>query len=125
MPFKTKWLRKGVEWQFIGNVTGKEFLEAKISIYGDARFDELEIQIADFLNIDQFTADEVDIKKVAYFDQAAAKSNPKVKVAILANNSDLRDYADLYAAYLSDIDWDIQIFRDRKSATNWLGQMPA
>ena len=62
------------------HVTSSEFLKAKISIYGDIRFDELEIQIADFLKMERFDASEMDIKKVAYFDLAAAKSNPNVKV---------------------------------------------
>lgn len=120
MPFQISWRNQGVEWQFTGRVTGAEIIRTNMEIYGDGRFDDLDYQIVDFSNIDEIQITEDDVKKIAYFDMAASKSNPDLKVAIISQEEKLLSYIGLYAAYMQGIEWDIHIFQNRKMAVEWL-----
>ena len=121
MPYKTKWLKKGIEWQFFGLVTGEDFLRANMLAYGDTRFDDLNFQIADFLMSEEINVTENDIKKVAYLDMVAAKTNPFLKVAFITDKQELKDYAHLFEAYILDIKWECSVFEERNMALGWLG----
>lgn len=113
MPYKANWLKKGVEWIFHGHLT------ACMNIYGDSRFDGLTYKIVDFMDVEGIQLTEESIKKIAYFDMAAAKTNPTLNVAIISDNDILESYSGLYAAYMTETTWDIEFFVDRKSASEW------
>ena len=120
MPFNAKWTNKGVDWIFHGDVTGEEILAACMNIYGDSRFDSLTYKIVDFLGIGTIRLTEEIIKKIAYFDMAASKTNPNLKVAILSKDAVLDDYSALYAAYMTETAWKIQFFTDRQTLEAWV-----
>ncbi len=119
MPYKANWVKKGVEWIFHGHVTGEEILTACMNIYGDSRFDGLSYKIVDFMDVEGIQLTEESVKKIAYFDMAAAKTNPTLNVAIVSNDDVLESYSGLYAAYMTETTWDIQFFVDRESVSAW------
>lgn len=91
-----------------------------MNIYGDSRFDSLTYKIVDFLGIGTIRLTEEIIKKIAYFDMAASKTNPNLKVAILSKDAVLDDYSALYAAYMTETAWEIQFFTDRQTLEAWV-----
>ena len=120
MPYETRWDSPGVIWTFQGKVTGQEILQANLDIYSDARFDALKYQLCDFLQTAHLELDPATVKRIAYLDVAAAKSNADIKVAIVTDRGILRDFAKMYAAYSDESNWETRIFNRLEEARSWL-----
>ncbi len=120
MPYNIYWKNKGVRWKFSGAVTSKETLQSNMDIYGDPRFDSLRYQIADFREVERITFNEMDMKKIAYLDQAAAKSNPRIKVAIVSPVETIRAMMEVYAKYSMANPWQTKLFDSIDEAEAWL-----
>ena len=120
MPYKTEWTENGVWWTYSGIVTSKEALQSNLEIYGDSRFDRLTYQIADFSGAEALELTEGEVKKIAYLDRAAALSNPKIKVAIVAHLDLIKEMAQMYANYSETSPWQTKIFNTLQEARQWL-----
>jgi hypothetical protein len=121
MPYEVKWESRGVYWRFFGRATGFEILQANLDAYGDPRFEELKYQIADFLEIESLEMDLREVKKIAYMDKAAARSNPNVRVALVAKPETLEMHAKLHAEYAGYSPWETEVFESLEEARSWLG----
>jgi hypothetical protein len=121
MPYDVQWEPKGVYWRFCGEVSGLEVLQSNLEAYGDPRFGELKYQIADFLEIESLDMEPSEVKKLAYLDKAAAKSNPHIKVALVAQRETLEAHARLHADYAGYSPWETEVFEGLNEARAWLG----
>ena len=83
MACKLTWETNGVYWKSSAKVTGDEIVNASTSIYGDDRFDTLKYKLVDFIDVESFDIDDDQLALIAYQHQAAERSNPYVKNAIL------------------------------------------
>ncbi|MCG8527086.1 MAG: hypothetical protein MI748_11935 [Opitutales bacterium] len=121
MPYQIQWEKKGVRWKFFGKVTSKETLASNMEIYGNSKFDGIRYQIADFSDVTDFEFSSEDMKKIAYFDQAASKSNPRVKVALIAPTPKSKELLTQYAEYsgASASPWETRIFDSIREAEAW------
>jgi len=120
MPYQLVWEKKGIVWKFSGIVTSKEAVDSNMDIYGDARFDDLLYQIADFSQATEVNFTEHDMKKIAFLDQAASRSNPRIKVALVAPAPETRRLLDVYATYASKTPWETSIFDSIEEARQWI-----
>ena len=120
MPYTTTWTRNGVIWKYTGVLTGQEALQSNLDIYGDARFDELRYQIADFTDVSENQISEAYTKKIAYLDRAASQTNPNIKVAVIMENSDFIDTADIYTEFSKNSPWQVKVCHSREEADAWL-----
>lgn len=118
MSYQLIWEPHGVFWQYSGNVTGEEVIEASSLIYGDSRFDNLKYKLVDFLDIKSIEMSADELAVVAFQHRAAELSNEGVKTAILmeSNNS----LAEQFAAFFVDSNWEVMVFSDRNEANLWL-----
>lgn len=123
MPYGIKWTKKGIRWKFFGIVTSAEALESNLAIYGDSRFDSIRYQIADFTEVEELRLDDKDLKKIAFLDKAAARSNPRISVAIIAPGEALQQILTDYAKYSHDTPWKTKLFETTKSAEDWIEQL--
>ncbi len=121
MPYDTRWEPKGVHWRFFGRVSGLEVLQSNLEAYGDPRFTEIKYEIADFLEIDSLDMKPSEVKKLAYLDKAAAKSNPHIRVALVARREAIEKHARLHADYAVYSDWETEVFESLDEARAWLG----
>lgn len=121
MPYNINWTKSCVEWKYFGFLTGKEILESNNAIYGDERFDELKYQIVDLSGVDFFDVSEHDMQHMAALDKAAAKSNPNVRVAVIAPIGKAQEVANAYTKYSQVSTWESASFETREEAINWLG----
>ena len=64
-------------------MTGKEIVEGSTAIYGDSRFDSLAYKLVDFLDVQNVEMDKTEVALIAYQHQAAERSNPYIKNAIV------------------------------------------
>ena len=83
MAYTMEWENKGVYWKYSGIVTGKEIVEGSTAIYGDSRFDSLAYKLVDFLDVQNVEMDKTEVALIAYQHQAAERSNPYIKNAIV------------------------------------------
>ena len=120
MPYEIEWTKKGVRWKFFGIVTSEEALQSNLAIYGDSRFDTIRYQIADFSEVEELRLDEKDMKKIAFLDKAAARSNARISVAIIAPSVRAKQILADYAKYSYDTPWNTKLFETAEDAGNWI-----
>ena len=122
MPYEIRWEPAGVHWKYTGRLTGQDILQSNLQIYGDARFDDLKYQIVDLLDIDAIDAEPSHIKKVAYLDVAAARTNPGIKVAVVTERDTLKEWAQMYAEYSDASPWETMVFGNVEEARAWVAE---
>jgi hypothetical protein len=120
MAYELFWEERGVLWKFAGKVSSQEALKSNLDIYGDARFDSLRYEIADFSDVVDFEMNELDIKKVAFFDKAASKSNARIKVALVAPTPIAKALLEQYAVHSDPSPWEVCLFEKLDEARAWL-----
>lgn len=121
MPYSTEWTDKGVQWIYTGIVTGTDMLRSNIEVYGDERFDDMRYQLVNFLNAESFDMTTEEVKEIAYRDKVAARSNPRVNVAVVATNDVIQALTRLYAEYSGSSPWKTELFETVEEAKKWLG----
>ena len=124
MPYSTAWEPGGVIWTFWGVVSGEEILRSNQEIYGDARFDELKYQIVDLTRVERFDATRDDMAMIASNDIAAARSNPRVRVAVAARDELIRELSVFYETASAGSPWRQRIFDSVREARSWVTRPP-
>lgn len=119
MPYKTVWEEKGVCWQYSGNVTGEELFQTALEFYEDERFDEVKYLLVDLRKVKQYDGSVGQLEKIAVMDMGAAYTNPRVKVAIVAVEDQIRRLAELYASISRTSSWETIIFDNLSDARLW------
>lgn len=84
MSYELIWEPKGVIKRFFGHVTCQEVLAAGNQSQGDLRFDRNRYAINDFLDCTEFEIDYVMLDEIAAISGAAQKSNPNIRIAVVA-----------------------------------------
>lgn len=58
---------------------------------------------------------------MAHLDRAAARSNPNIKIAVIAPEGPARKVAEDYLKHSNPSTWKTAIFETRMEAISWLG----
>lgn len=123
MSYENRWEGEGLYRLYTNKITGKEVLESNLSIQGDSRFDNLRFIVNDFTDITEFEVSENDISKIVAIDNAAARSNANIKIAIVATNADLLEWIRLYSEKMENSSYKyIRIFDTIDEAYEWARQ---
>jgi hypothetical protein len=117
MPCKVTWKDNGLLWELSGNISAEEFHRINLDHQGDARWDELRYLIADFRNVISIDFPEEELILIQAMDKAAAKSNPYLKIASIANTDETRKFAEFYG---TDTPWEYKVFETFEEARSWL-----
>lgn len=120
MHYTITWTETGVTWTYTGLLTGNEILKSNDEIYGDPRFDDLRYQIVDMTDATSFEVSEVEMKQMAHLDKAAARTNPNIRLAVVAPSGAAREVADAYANNSNGAVWESKIFESLDEAKTWL-----
>lgn len=120
MPYQNKWEEVGLHRTFTGTISGQEVLTANLSIQGDPRFDDINFVLNDFTAIDGFDVTEIDISKIVATDNAAAISNPNLKIAIVATDKSLLEWIYMYLGKMETSPYQCQIFHNKNDALTWV-----
>lgn len=117
--YKLIWESEGVYWKYHGDVTGKEVINASVSIYSDARFDDISYKLVDFSDVETIQMDENEIASIACMHKAAALSNPCIKTAIVIN--DVKNKREKYfTSFFNELSWEVEIFENLQKAYGWV-----
>ncbi len=120
VAYRAEWVTGGLVRKFWGEVTDQELHLGNLEVYDHACFDDTRYAICDFLDVDAIDLSEGELKKIAYMDIAAAKSNPRVKVAGAAELDVIKDYTAIYANYNEPSPWKTRFFRTMAEAHAWI-----
>jgi len=120
MAFINNWEAGGVYKVFSGDVTGSEVLDSAVEVEEDQRFDQVRYVINDFLAVDGVDANERDIALVAAIDRAASKTNPDIRIAVVATQQKIIELAQHYSRLIEDCPFQAQLFASVEDARNWL-----
>lgn len=121
MAYSYEWKEWGLHFRFTGRVTGREIHQGTRGLHGDARFDDLVCVVVDFSEAESFDVTEQEIKEIAYIDRAAAKSNPNLRMAIVAHQKIIKELSNFYAKHGESSPWEIRVFDTPQEAKKWLG----
>lgn len=121
MPYQITWRTSGVFWRYDGVLTGNELLQSNFDIFGDERFDDIRYQIVDLTRVEQVAVTEKHMRKIAHLDMAASRTNPRVKVAVVAQNDAAAKLGDLYDEFCGGKSpWLTKQFRNIEDAEAWV-----
>ncbi len=120
MPFTITWTQQGVVWKYSGRLTGSDLLTSNLQIFGDERFDELRYQIVDLSDVEEIDVSEAVMRKVAHLDMAAARTNPRVKVAVISTSDAAAQLNEFYQKYTDGKSpWKNRDFSSFEQAEAW------
>jgi len=119
LPYHNNWKDNGLYRKFTGEITGGEILESNLSIHGDPRFDGINYVLNDFISIVEFDVNNTDINIISTIDNVAALSKQKLKIAIVATNTDLLKWVNVYLNMMQDSPYETAVFSTCSDALNW------
>jgi len=122
MSYELVWEPKGVVKRFFGHVTAKELFRAATDVEGDERFDQLRYVINDFLGITGFSFSSSHVDELAAIDHAAAKTNKRIKLAVIATDPGIIELATQYANSPMN-SYPFRIFSTIAAARDWLASL--
>lgn len=105
MPYRLKWTRNQVVFEYYGVVTSADVLSCNREFCGDSRFDELKWLVVLFDGVERAEYISKDIKTIAYMDMVASRSNPNITVLFVGDSSLLVEFHDEYIIHASDRCW--------------------
>ena len=122
MPIQIRYIDGGVGVEYIGSgvLTGADIIEANRKIYRNENFSKQRYQIVDRSNCTEFRVSSEEIQKIAEQDKAAAKINPNFIVALISTTDLQYGLSRMYEAYTGVGGFSTEVFRDRKSAEEWI-----
>ncbi len=121
MAYKVAWADHVVIVTFDGATDIREINEANGGLHGDARFDDLQLQIFDFLEADLSSVLERDAAQPAATDMVAAGFTREMKVASVARDPHTvvvcNEYIERSKSY--GIAWEFGVFSCVDDAMAW------
>lgn len=120
MSYEIIWEPRGAVKRFFGRVTSHDMLQSVVDTESDARFDDLRYVINDFLDIEELDLANIDIQEIAAIDGAAAKSNPRITIAVVTIHDEIVALTNQYAGSPFNA-YPIKAFSTSAEARSWLG----
>jgi len=114
------WENKGLYRKFENKISGEEVLTSNLTIQGDPRFDDIRYVINDFTQIVDFEVSGADINIIAATDNAAAISNPSIKIAIVSTHDPLLAWIKHYCEIMKDAPFECKIFDNINDTYKWV-----
>lgn len=119
MPLESHWEPKGLHRRFHGVVGAREIKASNDRVYGDRRFDDMRYHVADFLDATEVLLAPKELKIFAALDNAAARTNGRIRLAIVVRDERLVELARIYKRETRGKGWPVEIFGDLESARAW------
>lgn len=122
MPTEIKYIDGGVGVEYIssGVVTGADIIAANHKVYGNENFWKQKYQLVDRTSCTEFKVSNEEMRAIALQDRAAAGINPNIVIALVAITDVQYGMSRVYDTCVGDDGFLTAIFRDRKSAEEWI-----
>lgn len=119
MAYEILWETGGVNKHFHGHVTDDELIQSLVQVESDPRFDSIRYVINDFLQVEDFTVSEDGVLMASAIDRGAAQSNPHIRIAVVATDTQVHALAKLYAASPVNA-YPTEVFLNDCEARRWI-----
>jgi hypothetical protein len=119
--FSLHWFPDGVRCDLCDPATSQDLIDSQRAVTADPRFDDLRVEITNFLGTSGVTCSPADMKLLAALDRAAALSNPNVKVAFVVDDPSTVVALGQYCERMMPGSWDTRVFNSLTAASEWLG----
>ena len=119
MSYKIEWTDRTFTVKFSGVLDLNEITGCDSIHDGHENFDQLRYSIWDFSGVEKVSLSEDDIYYISAIDHASSLSNPKLKLLLIINNSELMALGNIYRKAIEDLPWEIQIFESYSQALEW------
>ena len=119
MAYQVNWEPHGVVVRIFGNSRGRDLINAFNDVNKDERFDDAIYEIIDCSDITSSTISIEDMRQIAHLDRAAARSVPKLRLAMVSPHENTQALATFYKSEVGDISWDIGVFADMSTSREW------
>ena len=121
MSYEVHWEPQGAVKRFWGVVSSNDVIRSVIETEADARFDSLRFVINDFVAVSQITFDAHDVDDIAAMDLGASRTNPAIRIAIVAVTADVIALAHQYANSPLNV-YPTKIFATMDEARAWVAE---
>lgn len=98
MAYHIYWEPAGVYRRYSGHTSFEELVVSVLAVENDPRFDEIRYVINDFLASEQVSFTPEGICELSAVDGAAERSNPNIRIAIVADRPAIRAAGEAYIA---------------------------
>lgn len=122
MPYDITWGDSYVSFEYYGAVTSRDIVASNQEVYGDERFDELRWELVSFDRTESVEFDPANIRLIAYMDQAAALSNPRITVAFIGKTEIIKEVETAYSKIGVESSWATLHFDTRQEAVAYITQ---
>lgn len=119
MAYTITWADRGVITRWSGESSAQEIIRFLNELHRSPHFDDLRYSLHDYRQCEDILFDPDAMEEVAALDRAGAISNPRIRVAIVADTPKIVALMDAYlAAELSP--YPLQLFANMHDARHWL-----
>jgi hypothetical protein len=120
MPFQITREQRGIYKKFSGFVSKTEFLQSVFEAQSDPDYDRLAYSLNDFLAVSGHDVGTRHVETAAAYALGAELINPKIKIAIVCIDQDIRDLVGRFTAISN---YPLALFTSVEEARNWLQLM--
>ncbi|MCX2862513.1 hypothetical protein OOZ63_11735 [Paucibacter sp. PLA-PC-4] len=121
MSYEVVWEPRGALKRFEGVVSSADLIRSVVETEADARFDSLRFVINDFRDVSRIDFDAEDVSEVATIDLGASRTNPSIRIAVVATNAEVIALAEHYANSPLNV-YPTQIFATMEAARAWVAE---
>lgn len=114
----------GVIYHGSGTLTGQDLFPLEKELYAsEESIRSLRYEIADLREVTEFCLSKSDMETLAFQDSHALRTNPSLKIAVVAPDAMTFGMNRMYEAYIAaDVEERVQVFSDMKEARAWIDQ---
>ena len=121
MNYVVRWSESNVSVRFEGAVTFRDVEDSGNDIFGDERFDRIELAIFDFSMATTLDVSKMEIRIISTLDTGASRWNDRLKLALVTNKNSPRitKILAIYMRFMKGNNWKIEIFEEPQDALKW------
>ena len=123
MSYKSIWEKGGLVI-IVEDEATDEFLQISRALSEDSRVHDIQYIILDLISVNTFPIDSGIIEQLAILDTKIYKNNPHIKQAIVATQTVVKGFANMFQTYFelnnNDQTWDTKLFDNMEEAREWL-----
>ena len=110
----------GIELSLSGSITGQDIIDALKQVYSDSRFVAARYLLADKTDCTEYEVSPDEVRQIAALDIVSSKVNPDLIEAHIAPSDIHFGTSRMWQAYVDQDRTTSHVFRDRKSALEWI-----
>lgn len=119
MNYKFDWNQNDLLITFGEVISYEDIASADDTLFGDARFDNMEFVIYDFLPVREFTITDNNLMLTAAINMSASQWNRKLKMALVATDEGIIKAINRFIELMDKSNWDIHSFQSTEEAFDW------